>query len=466
MKKDYEILGIDENADEKTVKRAYFKLIRTYSPEKDPERFQEIRAAYERLTEEKDRPENSISLEVPADDKFAESMFEQIEQLIREQDYGKAAQMAKEGMKYYKEVECFLYMYARCSVLDGKTGNAVKSYEKLVKRFPDKLYYKGELAKAYHIRGYARKAYTAFCAAYNEGWRETDFLNLYSLCCYTQGKYDEAVQVLESLIASIPPEKMAGRIPELLEAYTGLMTLYGTKQFPISKVVEGCSDFLDRMGGKIHDYDDLLMQLCMIVEMLAGIGRDKEIDSLADKMWELFPDFHAGEEPEEVSEAYDLLEDERFSELMKLTVEAFVLQDDAGYSEDDYEEYSSFMEDDAILCQLEAWPKQRGEIELMQREYPSVYECMSGVWEIIRRGRNKNSFLLDAILSEYVRKERKYQCGHYYELFPEKRPDMGQVQWDSQEDGPYVRQGKKIGRNDPCPCGSGKKYKNCCGKNV
>ena len=24
--------------------------------------------------------------------------------------------------------------------------------------------------------------------------------------------------------------------------------------------------------------------------------------------------------------------------------------------------------------------------------------------------------------------------------------------------------GPKVGRNDPCPCGSGKKYKNCCGK--
>ena len=23
----------------------------------------------------------------------------------------------------------------------------------------------------------------------------------------------------------------------------------------------------------------------------------------------------------------------------------------------------------------------------------------------------------------------------------------------------------QVGRNDPCPCGSGKKYKNCCGKN-
>ena len=28
----------------------------------------------------------------------------------------------------------------------------------------------------------------------------------------------------------------------------------------------------------------------------------------------------------------------------------------------------------------------------------------------------------------------------------------------------YVRQ-EKIGRNDPCPCGSGKKYKKCCGAN-
>ena len=27
----------------------------------------------------------------------------------------------------------------------------------------------------------------------------------------------------------------------------------------------------------------------------------------------------------------------------------------------------------------------------------------------------------------------------------------------------FVRKGPKIGRNDPCPCGSGKKFKKCCG---
>jgi preprotein translocase subunit SecA len=29
---------------------------------------------------------------------------------------------------------------------------------------------------------------------------------------------------------------------------------------------------------------------------------------------------------------------------------------------------------------------------------------------------------------------------------------------------PVKKQSKEIGRNDPCPCGSGKKYKQCCGR--
>lgn len=33
----------------------------------------------------------------------------------------------------------------------------------------------------------------------------------------------------------------------------------------------------------------------------------------------------------------------------------------------------------------------------------------------------------------------------------------------AQRSEPYERAGPKVGRNDPCPCGSGKKYKRCCG---
>lgn len=35
---------------------------------------------------------------------------------------------------------------------------------------------------------------------------------------------------------------------------------------------------------------------------------------------------------------------------------------------------------------------------------------------------------------------------------------------DSEGKGVQAKSKKKVGRNDPCPCGSGKKYKNCCGR--
>lgn len=36
---------------------------------------------------------------------------------------------------------------------------------------------------------------------------------------------------------------------------------------------------------------------------------------------------------------------------------------------------------------------------------------------------------------------------------------------ENREETPIIPLPVKVGRNDPCPCGSGKKYKNCCGKN-
>ena len=34
------------------------------------------------------------------------------------------------------------------------------------------------------------------------------------------------------------------------------------------------------------------------------------------------------------------------------------------------------------------------------------------------------------------------------------------------ENKPQIDLSQKIGRNDPCPCGSGKKFKKCCGANL
>ena len=53
-------------------------------------------------------------------------------------------------------------------------------------------------------------------------------------------------------------------------------------------------------------------------------------------------------------------------------------------------------------------------------------------------------------------------------LGEEEYRESGEVDFEAEErpqkHQPFVRQGEKVGRNDPCPCGSGKKYKQCHGK--
>ncbi len=56
-----------------------------------------------------------------------------------------------------------------------------------------------------------------------------------------------------------------------------------------------------------------------------------------------------------------------------------------------------------------------------------------------------------------------YNLPQWNDIFDEdKRKELYKEQKKS---GTIIKEDRKIGRNDPCPCGSGKKYKQCCGRN-
>ena len=56
-----------------------------------------------------------------------------------------------------------------------------------------------------------------------------------------------------------------------------------------------------------------------------------------------------------------------------------------------------------------------------------------------------------------------YNLPMWDEIFTEEQKKT--LYMEQKKSGTVIK-GKKIGRNDPCPCGSGKKYKYCCGKNA
>ena len=85
----------------------------------------------------------------------------------------------------------------------------------------------------------------------------------------------------------------------------------------------------------------------------------------------------------------------------------------------------------------------------------------AGVPSVITGGRGGNgrpprhvSTSVDEIEEAFQRKKKK-------ELEQARMAGAGDMQVQQ-----VVRSGQKIGRNDPCPCGSGKKYKKCCGANA
>jgi curved DNA-binding protein CbpA len=53
-------LGVDENAGDEEIRRRYLALVRAFPPDRDPERFQAYRAAFEALCDERKRLEAKI----------------------------------------------------------------------------------------------------------------------------------------------------------------------------------------------------------------------------------------------------------------------------------------------------------------------------------------------------------------------------------------------------------------------
>ena len=73
---------------------------------------------------------------------------------------------------------------------------------------------------------------------------------------------------------------------------------------------------------------------------------------------------------------------------------------------------------------------------------------------------------LDIDFKTLYKKMVEYKAKHLYEL-PEWdnlfTPDERKIMFTEQKKSGTIVKGEKIGRNDPCSCGSGQKYKKCCG---
>jgi Predicted metal-binding protein related to the C-terminal domain of SecA len=104
----------------------------------------------------------------------------------------------------------------------------------------------------------------------------------------------------------------------------------------------------------------------------------------------------------------------------------------------------------------------RRQIMCLRTAFPELYQIKRQFLEDVLDERK-----IESLYYKYKRKLDKMAKEN-----PEEFEDLGTdfAEDEEEEEGayetqqPYRRDENKVGRNDPCPCGSGKKYKKCCGK--
>jgi preprotein translocase subunit SecA len=106
---------------------------------------------------------------------------------------------------------------------------------------------------------------------------------------------------------------------------------------------------------------------------------------------------------------------------------------------------------------LRGYGQKDPKIEYQKEAYQMFVEMM----DRIKKDTVEKLFAIQ-IAKEQEAREMKVERKQTFIL---SRGEGAQTGGGETEDGKGVtvrRDGKKVGRNDPCPCGSGKKYKKCC----
>jgi len=106
-------------------------------------------------------------------------------------------------------------------------------------------------------------------------------------------------------------------------------------------------------------------------------------------------------------------------------------------------------------------PKQEYKREAFELFTSMLDAIKADVTKILMTVQIRSEQQVESVAETSVLKNLEYHHDTHSELADEQQP-VAESHENKQQ--PFVRKNEKVGRNDPCPCGSGKKYKQCHGK--
>lgn len=457
MQNDYEILGLPYDASQSDIKRAYFKLIRQHTPEKDPENFMRIRTAYENLTENSNPKTGPVfeSLKDPA----AQNIRLKIEASLREGNLPQTAEICEAAVKLYPDEEYFLYQLLNIYKRFRKTGKAVKTAERLCKANPENILYGELLADAYLSRGYVNKAFDQLEKIYEKGSRNPDLINEYCHMLVDRGYLGDAYRIYIELLGCF--DKIGRDQGELFTDICVGIIIISERIENINPGYQAVLSFMIRNKKYISLEDGNILGTVYIN------ARKKVLEPKTRQLIQEYDDIVRKELPaERYSDLKAYVDNYSYVQMTK----NFLIDDEikALYTAARVDrQYRNYAETDAKLIIL----KKRKDIEfgltVLHARYPDLYDEYKDFFELLNQDENTIRKYENSLKLIYRNLSEEFSGGAYYERYPQER--KAKI-----KSGPIFPQTNRtkvsrplVGRNEKCPCGSGKKFKKCCmGKGI
>ena len=525
----YEQLGIEKTATNDEIKRAYYRMVRLHSPEKDPETFIRIRSAYEQLSNKDKKAAYDAKLaqfiDIPDD---VAAVVMQIDQM-RSQGLSVAAiELVERKLEEYANNSASNHELRRalCEVyLDvGMSGKAVNIAEDLVTRDPTNTKNLCLAVNACMKRGWTTRAkkYMIRLMELDTGCEEHLFASM--------DKSDMNPKGFGKLVEEV--EKHGKKAPLLCVCVLNqcIMAQHGVNFYNDIKQL----DLFGKVVLLTQDWDDTKFAAEKLIEHTQeykkGINKEKDefitnylhtgiLGGMAKyDYYEIFPQVNQVIKNLNFEELFQTPE-YIVAEISFSAIEAVlagVPKPLAAYAMSRaYQECDIFDETEKLSYRNEAiafeidilleYDSFKPYVARFRERFEELYLYAADFLETIkrynhqkvydeaRRRYNKHGYLDERYTFDWLDcgEDDKTQWG-YEEIqidydkaqkdYDKKQKDYDKTQKDYEyrdyynadflgnadefdyfENHEPVRV-EKIGRNDPCKCGSGKKYKKCCGR--
>lgn len=468
----YELLGIREDADDKEVKASYFRAVRQYPPDSDPEMFKKVRKAYETLSDRKSRGEYDQLAKL---DPLQQSAYNQILLYQKAGNYDQAIKCCQEVISA-SESGFFSFILGKLYIKNDNPGKAARIFENLLNISPDRMEYLLFLFEAYWERGWRKKAEGVCKKLEKLGCEFDEFHLIYGAFLADGGSMEEAFEQLHAISGGPIDLEVAYRAwlgifqravhgsvnysSQCIKSFLQFDRMYAEQKEEMSRILMGvmmelfCYDETVSLGLEQELAGQMLERLRGYIRSGVTISEESWLIYVFERKLEaiaLFKDQRLHKEILEHAEIIYLYgvmvatgEEERWKLEQQHQVDFCVLE---------------MMRKVILLEFVTKLPGIRKSMEIIKNEYLLYAQGLGSFLDELLQCQSR-AFLLNKYEKKVKKAERNLGAFDYPFEDEEDNFFFGH---DREE--PFRRPSPKVGRNEPCPCGSGKKYKNCCGKN-